>query len=139
LCFPRRPQKLMKSSTQTWHLLHNVKSTVKISSIFVAFLGNMNFNTISTRVCPRPPLDFLTFLRPCEYLKRDAYFMCFTLQSCPEDVQCQFGYIWDHPSRRQHFLGQQGLKICQICQRIVVKRCRRSWVRVKNRENLPTS
>ena len=34
----------MKSSTQTWHLLHNVKSTVKISSIFVAFLGNMNFN-----------------------------------------------------------------------------------------------
>ena len=25
--------------------LHNVKSTVKISSIFVAFLGNMNFNT----------------------------------------------------------------------------------------------
>ena len=25
-----------------WHLLHNVK--VKISSIFVAFLENMNFN-----------------------------------------------------------------------------------------------
>ena len=27
-----------------WHLLQNVKSTVKISSIFVAFLENMNFN-----------------------------------------------------------------------------------------------
>ena len=35
----------MKSSTQTWHLLHNVKSTVKISSIFVAFLENINFKT----------------------------------------------------------------------------------------------
>ena len=62
----------------------------------------MNFNTISTRVCP--PLDFLTFLRPCEYLKRDAYFMCFTLQSCPEDVQCQNGYIWDHPFKTSAFL-----------------------------------
>ena len=30
----------MKSS----HLLHNVKLTVKILSIFVAFLDNMNFN-----------------------------------------------------------------------------------------------
>ena len=28
-----------------WHFLHNVKSTVKISSICVAFLENMNFKT----------------------------------------------------------------------------------------------
>ena len=34
----------MKSSTSIWHLLQSVKSTVKISSIFVAFLKNMNFN-----------------------------------------------------------------------------------------------
>ena len=33
----------MKSSPSIWHLLHNVKLTVKISSIFVAFLENMNF------------------------------------------------------------------------------------------------
>ena len=33
----------MKSSTSIWHLLHNVKSTVKISSIFVVFSENMNF------------------------------------------------------------------------------------------------
>ena len=33
----------MKSSLLIWHLLHNVKSTEKISSIFVAFLENMNF------------------------------------------------------------------------------------------------
>ena len=33
----------MKSSLSIWHLLHNVKSAVKISSIFVAFLDNMNF------------------------------------------------------------------------------------------------
>ena len=34
----------MKSSASIWHLLHNVKSSVKILSIFVAFLENMNFN-----------------------------------------------------------------------------------------------
>ena len=34
----------MKSSPSIWHLLRNVKLTVKISSIFVAFLENMNFN-----------------------------------------------------------------------------------------------
>ena len=33
----------MKSSPSIWHLLHYVKWTVKISSIFVAFLDNMNF------------------------------------------------------------------------------------------------
>ena len=32
----------MKSSI--WHLMHNVKSAVKNSSIFAAFLENMNFN-----------------------------------------------------------------------------------------------
>ena len=37
----------MKSSPSIWHLLHNVKSTVKISSIFVAFLENMNFKNLS--------------------------------------------------------------------------------------------
>ena len=35
----------MKSSPSIWHLLHNIKSTVKISSIFVDFLENMNFIT----------------------------------------------------------------------------------------------
>ena len=36
----------MKSSPSIWHLLlHIVKSTVKISSIFVAFLENMNFTS----------------------------------------------------------------------------------------------
>ena len=34
----------MKSSPSIWHLLHNVKLTVKILSIFVAFLENMNKN-----------------------------------------------------------------------------------------------
>ena len=33
-----------KSSLSIWHLLHNVKSKVKISKFFVAFLENMNFN-----------------------------------------------------------------------------------------------
>ena len=41
--FNWRPQKLMISSPLICRLLHNVKLTVKISSIFVAFLENMNF------------------------------------------------------------------------------------------------
>ena len=48
--FPRRPQNLTKSSLSIWQLLDNVKLTVKISSIFVAFLENMNFKTLKT--CP---------------------------------------------------------------------------------------
>ena len=39
----RRPQNLKKSSTSIWRYVVSVKSTVKISSIFVAFLENMNF------------------------------------------------------------------------------------------------
>ena len=34
----------MKSSPLIWRLLHTVKLTVKILSIFVAFLENVNFN-----------------------------------------------------------------------------------------------
>ena len=34
----------MKSSPAIWHYVLSVKSTVKISSIFVAFLENTNFN-----------------------------------------------------------------------------------------------
>ena len=41
--------------------------------------------------------------------------------------------------RRRHILGGEGLKIGQICRRIVVKNCRRRGVGVKNCENLPTS
>ena len=38
----------MKSSLSIWHYVVNVESMVKISSIFVAFLENMNFmiNTV---------------------------------------------------------------------------------------------
>ena len=41
--FSKKATKIKKSSPSIWHLLHNVKSTVKISSIFAAFLENMNF------------------------------------------------------------------------------------------------
>ena len=37
----------MKSSPAIWHLLYNVKSMVKISSIFVAFLENMDFMKVA--------------------------------------------------------------------------------------------
>ena len=41
----------MKSSPLVWHYVVNVKSTVKISAIFVAFLENMNFKQISRKNC----------------------------------------------------------------------------------------
>ena len=43
----RRPQKLTMSSPSIWHYVVSIKSTVKISSIFLAFLENTNF----TRTC----------------------------------------------------------------------------------------
>ena len=39
----------MKSSPSIWHYEVDVKSMVKISSIFVAFLENMNFNRFKER------------------------------------------------------------------------------------------
>ena len=48
----------MKSSPLIWRYVVNVKSTVKILSIFVAFLENMNF-ILGTKV--RDPFtDFLS-------------------------------------------------------------------------------
>ena len=44
--FLRKPQILMKSSSSIWHYVLNVKSTLKILSIFVVFLENMNFTDL---------------------------------------------------------------------------------------------
>ena len=48
LCFLRRPQNLTKSSRSIWRYVVSVKSTVKISSILVAYLEKMNFNEQDT-------------------------------------------------------------------------------------------
>ena len=40
----------MKSSPSIWGYVVSVKSTVKISSIFVAFLENMNFKKLDQQV-----------------------------------------------------------------------------------------
>ena len=42
--FSKKATKMMKSSLWIWRYVVNVNSMVKISSIFVAFLENMNFN-----------------------------------------------------------------------------------------------
>ena len=39
----------MKSSPPIWHYVVDVKLTVKILSIFVAFLENMNFPKAATK------------------------------------------------------------------------------------------
>ena len=44
-----RSQNLTKSSPSIWHLLYTVKSSVKISSIFVAFLENTNFTSLDPK------------------------------------------------------------------------------------------
>ena len=64
-CSLRRPQKMMKSSPSIWHLLHNVKFTLKISSIFVAFLENMNFNGKCMK----------TYWQPCRQTKVHLYYL----------------------------------------------------------------
>ena len=54
----------MKSSPSIWHYVVSVKSTVKISSIFVAFLENMNFTeTLKTYHEPSELIE--TFLGKC--------------------------------------------------------------------------
>ena len=45
----------MKSSPSIWHHIVSVKWTVNISSIFVAFLENMNINNQNQH--PKPKLD----------------------------------------------------------------------------------
>ena len=45
LVFSKKATKLTKSSPSIWHYVVSVKPTVKISSIFVAFLENMNFTS----------------------------------------------------------------------------------------------
>ena len=44
--FSKKAIKFDEIFTVIWHYVVNVKLTVKISSIFVAFLENMNFNSV---------------------------------------------------------------------------------------------
>ena len=46
VCLKKKLSSLMKSSPSIWHYGVNVKSTVKISSVCVAFLENINFTTM---------------------------------------------------------------------------------------------
>ena len=48
--FQRKPQKLTKSSPSIGQYVATIKLTVKISSIFVAFLENMKFKCLWTQV-----------------------------------------------------------------------------------------
>ena len=66
----------MKSSPSIWHLLHNVKSTVKISSIFVAFLEE--------------EIDLLVSIKrgihaPCSYEKDDVVKFVFSKKATKID------------------------------------------------------
>ena len=61
----------MKSSPSIWHYVVIVKSTVKILSIFVAFLENMNFQKKKSVY----PIVTYTYLltastsKPCPFIK----------------------------------------------------------------------
>ena len=48
----------MESSPSIWRYIVNVKSTVRISSIFVAFLENTNFMTTNLSQVKIPQLQF---------------------------------------------------------------------------------
>ena len=81
--FLRRPQKWTNSIPSIWHLLHNVKSTVKISSIFVAFSEYMNFtqetkSQLSSCFLRRPQNFFTFYLTLCSKCQIDGeYFVNF--------------------------------------------------------------
>ena len=45
--FCKKATKIDEISGVMWHYVVDVKSTVKISSIFVVFLENMNFNLLN--------------------------------------------------------------------------------------------
>ena len=53
----------MKFSLSIWHLLHNVKSTVKIWSNLVAFLENKNLNKNIVIRCSLSSFRFILFSR----------------------------------------------------------------------------
>ena len=57
-----RPQKLTKSSPSIWHYVLSVKSTVKISSIFVAFLENTNFMNLQVEICLKSRFHYIEIL-----------------------------------------------------------------------------
>ena len=47
--FSKMAKKVMKPSPSIWRYVVNLKSKVKMSSIFVAFLENMNFSLVFTQ------------------------------------------------------------------------------------------
>ena len=70
---------MTKSSPTIWHLLHNVKSTVKISAIFVAFLENTNFTIIDTKMLSIP-LFFR--IKDKNYGQKNYLFSRFSMNTC---------------------------------------------------------
>ena len=68
----------MKSSPSIWHYVVSVKSAVKISSIFVAFLENTNFTIILFR-------DYLTFSKYVqkEFLSISAFSLLIDAEKKP--------------------------------------------------------
>ena len=78
----------MKSSPLIWRYVVSVKWTVKISSIFVAFLENMNFNA-PRRYPAAPPIlrkTGWTIAHPAHLLVRPLYLLT-TLTSYQEKEQ----------------------------------------------------
>ena len=60
----------MKSSPSIWRYVVNVKLTVKISSIFVAFLDNMNFNMLHGIFLDQTPRSGFRGSDPTQYNTR---------------------------------------------------------------------
>ena len=94
--FLRRPQNLTKSSPSIWHLLHSVKSTVKILPIFVSFLENMNFKRILERCGIQTSSLFVKIWLVCiDEFKANFYFF---------GIYMAWFFIWIHWSLLDHDL-----------------------------------
>ena len=80
----------MKSSPSIWHYVVSVKSTVKTSSIFVAFLENTNFKAPVASFRFMKSLPFTAILKKFEILRpfsrplRKLKKSCFALENWTE-------------------------------------------------------
>ena len=85
----------MKSSRSIWHYVVSVKSAVKISSIFVAFLENTNFTIQSVFSIRIPP--YMTRIMKIRF---ESFDLNLFLPKIPQMWQILFLYHVRQPSVR---------------------------------------
>ena len=107
--FLRRPQKLTKFSLSIWQYVVTVKSTVKISSIYVAFLENINFNLKPVSIEKKNLVKIINIF--CDFLvlvkRKKSYFL---FKTWGHKLPMTFGW----PFEVFHILCRPKFKLCNF-------------------------